>query len=296
MRYLLLAAPLLLANAEDPGAVPPPIQAMLDAAMESGSEGDVAVIVKYAKTAAPESADRVTRLAREWRTARLETAQRKLRESDFFDLVRVRAELGGYLSRGNTENVGLTAQVDIKREGLDWRHKLRLQANYQESLGQVTGERYLAAYEPNWKLGDRAYIYGAAQYESDRFSGFTDRISVSTGAGYSAIKRPGLKLDLELGPAFRSTRLITDETESNVAARGSVDLDWKLSRGITVRQNASAYVQDANSTVSSKSALLARLIGPLSAQFSYTLQYESMPPAGRRTTDTTSRAALVLDF
>ena len=61
-------------------------------------------------------------------------------------------------------------------------------------------------------------------------------------------------------------------------------------------QNASAYLQDANSTVSSKSALLARLIGPLSAQLSYTLQYESMPPASRKNTDTTSRAALVLDF
>ncbi|RYD46773.1 MAG: DUF481 domain-containing protein, partial [Sphingomonadales bacterium] len=272
------------------------IQAMLDAAMHSGSEGDVATIVKYATAAAPDSAERVSKQASAWLQARQEAAKRKLREADFFDLVRVRAELGGYVSSGNTENVGLTAQVDLKRDGIDWRHKLLLQADYQESLGQVTRERYVAAYEPNWKLSDRGYIYGAAQYERDRFSGFTDRVSLSTGAGYSAIKRPELKLDLELGPAFRSTRLITDATESNVAARGSLDLDWKLSRGITVRQNASAYLQDANSTISSKSALLARLLGPLSAQLSYTLQYESMPPAGRKTTDTTSRAALVLDF
>lgn len=296
MRALFLALPLLLANAEDPETVPPPIRAMLDAAMESGNEGDVAVIVKYAKAAAPDAAPLVVKLAADWRAERQATAQRRLRESDFFELVKARAELGGYVSSGNTENVGLTAQVEIKREGLDWRHKLRLQADYQESLGVVTRERYLAAYEPNWKLGDRAYMYGAAQYESDRFSGFTDRVSISTGAGYSAIKTPGMKLDLELGPAFRSTRLITDTTESNVAARGSLDFDWKLTRGITVRQNASAYLQDANSTVSSKSALLARLIGPLSAQLSYTLQYESMPPASRKSTDTTSRAALVLDF
>ena len=296
MRYLLLALPLLLANAEDPDTVPPPIKAMLDAAMDAGSEGDVAVIVKYAKAAAPESAETVMKIASRWSQERRETAQRKLREADFFDLMKARAELGGYVQSGNTENVGLAASVEIKREGIDWRHKLRLQADYQESLGQVTRERYLAAYEPNWKLDDRAYVYGAGQYESDRFSGFTDRFSLSAGAGYSAIKRPGLKLDLELGPAFRSTHLITDATESNVAARGSLDLDWKLSRGITVRQNASAYLQDANSTVSSKSALLARLIGPLSAQLSYTLQYESMPPASRKTTDTTTRAALVLDF
>ena len=295
MRALLLALPLLLANAEDPATIPPAVKAMLDAAMAAGSEGDVAVIVKYAQAASPESAPLVDKIAADWRAERQQTAMRKLRESDFFDLVKGRAELGGYISTGNTENVGLTAQVEIKREAINWRHKISVQADYQKSLGTVTRERYLAAYEPNWKLGDRAYIYGAAQYESDRFSGFTDRFSLSTGAGYSAIKSPDVRLDLELGPAFRSTRLVTDDSESNLAARGSLDFNWKITRGITVQQNASAYVQDANSTVSSKSALLTRLIGPLSAQVSYTVQYESMP-VSRKTTDTISRAALVLDF
>lgn len=297
MRALFLALPLLLANtaAEDP-VIPPTIKSMLDAAMQSGSEGDVAVIVKYARSADPASADLVVKTAADWRNDRLAKAHRKIREADFFDLVKGRAELGGYMSTGNTENVGLTAAIEVKREALEWRHKLRLQADYQESLGLVTRERYLAAYEPNWKFDDRAYMYGAAQYESDRFSGFHDRVSVSTGAGYSAIKSPKVKLDLELGPAFRHTRFIDTSIESNIAARGSMDFGWKLSQGISVTQNASAYVQDANSTVSSRSALLARLFGPLSAQFSYTLQYESMPPIGRQTTDTTSRAALVVDF
>ncbi len=295
MRALLLALPLLLANAEDP-TIPAPIKAMLDAAMESGNEGDVAVIVKYARSAAPASADQVVKIASDWRAERLRKAQARIRDADFFDLVKGHAELGGYVSTGNSENVGLTAAVEVKREALEWRHKLRLQADYQESLGVTTRERYLAAYEPNWKFDDRAYLYGAAQYESDRFSGFTDRVSLSSGIGYSAIRTSAMKLDLEIGPAFRHTRFIDHTTESNAAARGSVDFGWKLSKGVSVTQTASAYVQDANSTVSTKSALLTRLIGPLSAQFSYAVQYESLPPIGRKTTDTTSRAALVVDF
>ena len=295
MRALLLALPLLLANAEEP-TIPAPIKTMLDAAMASGNEGEVATIVKYAKTADPASADLVMKLASDWRNDRLAKAQRKLEEADFLDLVKGHAELGGYLTTGNTENVGVSAGVELKREAVEWRHKLRLQADYQESLGVVTRERYLAAYEPNWKFDDRAYLYGAAQYESDRFSGFYDRVSVSSGAGYSAIKSPAVKLDLELGPAFRYTHFIDATTEKNIAARGSIDFGWKLSPGISITQNASAYVQEANSTVSSKSALLTKLIGPLSAQFSYQLQYESMPPLGSKTTDTISRAALVVDF
>lgn len=296
MRILLLAAPLLLANAGDPDPVPPAIKAMLDAAMASGNENEVATIVKYAKAASPESAEQVSKTAAAWSAARKEAAQQRLREANFFDLVKARVELGGYISSGNTENIGLTAQVDARREGIDWRHKIRLQADYQESLGQVTRERYLAAYEPNWKLGPRAYLYSAAQYESDRFSGFSDRLSVSTGAGYTVIKRPEMRLDLELGPAYRSTHFINDDRESNLAARGSLDFDWKLSSFVTLRQNASAYVQDANSTIASKSSLMAKVIGPLSAQLSYSVQYESTPPIGRETTDTISRASLVLDF
>lgn len=295
MRALLLALPLVLANTEDP-TIPPAIRSMLDAAMQSGNEGDVAVIVKYAKTADPGSADLVMRIASDWRNARQQTAQKKLREADFLDLVKGHAELGGYVSTGNTENVGLTAAIELRREAIEWRHKLRFQADYQESLGVTTRERYLAAYEPNWKFDDRAYLYGAAQYESDRFSGFTDRFSVSAGAGYSAIKSPAMKLDLELGPAFRHTNFIDQNVESNVAARGSLDFGWKVSRGISVTQTASAYIEQSNSTVSTKSALLTKLIGPLSAQFSYSVQFESLPPVGRKTTDTTSRAALVVDF
>lgn len=298
MRALLIALPLLLANT-DPDrepVIPPAIKTMLDSAMASGSEGDVAVIVKYARKADPDSAALVQRIASEWRNDRLAKAQRRLREADFFDLVKGRAEVGAYQSSGNTENVGVSAALDVKREALEWRHKLRLQADYQESLGVKTRERYLAAYEPNWKFDDRAYLYGAAQFESDRFSGFYDRFSLSSGAGYSAIRSPKVTLDLELGPAYRRTRFIDDTTESNIAARGSVDFGWKLTPTVSLTQNASAYLQDANSTVSSRSALLAKLFGPFSAQFSYTLQYESTPPVGRKTTDTTSRAALVVDF
>ncbi|MFZ5747769.1 MAG: DUF481 domain-containing protein [Pseudomonadota bacterium] len=295
MRPLLLALPLLLANAKDP-TIPAPIMAMLEAAMKQGDEGGVNTIVKYARAAAPESADAVVAIAGKWQAERREKAERKLRSSKFLALVKGHAELGGYYTTGNTNNIGATAQVALRREGYRWRHKLRLQADYQESLGVTNREHYLAAYEPNFKIDDRAYVYGAAQYESDRFLGYYDRFSVSTGAGYSAIKRPGLSLDLELGPAFRNTRFTDGSLEHNFAARGSLDLDWKLSKGISLHQDASAYVQDANSTVSTKSAVSARLIGPLSAQLSYTVQYESQPPSGRRTTDTTSRAALVIDF
>ncbi|MFA6114979.1 MAG: DUF481 domain-containing protein [Sphingomonas sp.] len=295
LRLALLAAPLLLANT-DPAPIPPAMKAMLDAAMASGNDGEVATVAKYARAAAPDAAPAITAAIDSWRKDRAAKREETLRNAGVFDLWHGRAELGGYLTTGNTQDTGLSGAIDLSRETLRWRHKIHLAADYKKSAGVVSREHYLAGYEPNFKFSPRGYVYGAAQFESDRFLGYTDRYSASLGAGYSAIKQPGVTLDLELGPAYRDTSFTDRTRESSVAARGSLDFDWKLTRTISVSQDASAYVQHYNSTVSSTTALNAKLIGPLAARFSYVVQYESMPPMGRVGTDTTSRASLAYSF
>jgi len=276
--------------------IPPPIRAMLDAAIAAGNDAEVATIVKYARTADPASGDAVAKVAAEWRDERKRAHDMRVREARVFDLWTGRAELGGYLTTGNSETTGATGVLDLTREGLRWRNKIHLQADYQRSLGITTREHYLAGYEPNYKIDSRHYIYGAAQFEADRFLGYDQRYSTSVGAGYNAIQTPAVTLDLELGPAYRYTAFTDQTVESSVAARGSMDFAWKLTSGLKLTQVASAYLQHYNSTVSGTTALDARLLGPLSAQLSYAVQYESLPPIGRRTTDTTSRASLVYTF
>lgn len=292
---MLCAGPLLLANV-DPAPIPPPVRAMLDAALASGNEAEVTIIVKYAKTAAPDAADAIVAMADAWRADRQAHQTLRIERAGFFDLWKGRAELGGYATTGNTRDKGATGVLDLTREGLQWRHKIHLQADYQESRSVTSREHYLASYEPNFKLDARRYVYGAAQYESDRFLGYFNRYSASVGAGYSPIKNERVSLDLELGPAFRSTDFTDDRVESSLAARGSLNFNWRLSPAITLKQDASTYVQRFNSTVSGTTALNARLIGPLSAQLSYNVQYESQPPIGRVDTDTTGRASLVYSF
>ena len=300
----LLLAPLLLANAAAGGdapddtkvPIPAAIRSMLDAAIESGNDGDVSTGVKYARLADPASADAVLAIAQKWRNDRAQARQTTIRQASMFDLWSGRAELGGYITTGNTDSKGGAAVLDLTREGLQWRHKFHAQADYQENANVATREHYLASYEPNYKIDDRLYVYGAAQYESDRFLGYYDRYSASAGVGYSAIKTPRIRLDVELGPAFRQTAFTNGIEQSNVAGRGTLAFNWKLLPGLSVTQNAAAYVQSANSTLSGTTSVNAKLIGPLSAALSYNVQYESMPPVGSLSTDTTSRASLVYSF
>ncbi|WP_375272143.1 YdiY family protein [Sphingomonas sp.] len=291
---LLLSA--VAVDAPDTMAIPQTIRAMLDAAMASGDENAVNTIVKYARVADPASGDAALKLASDWKEVRARERNERLREATAFELWTGRIEAGGFASTGNTQVTGITGSANLQRESLNWRHKLRLQADYQRNAGVTSREHYLAAYEPNWKIDDRVYLYGSAQFEADRFFGYYERYSASTGAGYNAIRSPKLTLDVELGPAFRYTSFTDGRLQSSPAARGSLDLNLKLSSGVTIKQNASAYAERFNSTVSSNTALSAKLIGPLSGQVSYTVQYESSPPEGRVSTDTTSRASLVYSF
>ncbi|GGO89828.1 DUF481 domain-containing protein [Stakelama pacifica] len=280
----------------EPLPISPRIQAMLSAAMDSGNEGEVNTVAKYASLADPDSADEINKLVSDWKSAR--TAQRKkhLKEADFFELVKGSVQIGGYFTTGNTNNTGLSGQANLTREGLDWRHRLKLVADYQRSAGTTTRRHYLAAYEPNYKLHDDLYIYGAFQYESDHFLGYDNRYSASTGAGYSAINRPGMSLDLELGPAYRRTDYVTEGLDSSPALRGSASFRWKLSPAVSFSQDASGYLQRGNSTVSTNTGLNAKLFGPVSGQLSYQIQYESQPRDKVQSMDTISRASVVYEF
>lgn len=276
--------------------IPESIRAMLDAALESGNDGDVGVIVRYARAADPVSGDAVLAIAQKWRADRTAAREQVIRQASFLNLWKGRGELGGFITTGNSNTAGGSAVLDAEREGLQWRHKFRSRIDYQESLNITTRERYLIGYEPNFKFDDRAYAYGQGQYESDRFLGYTNRLTLSSGFGYSAIKAARMQLDLEVGPGYRYTAFTNETNQSSLVARGSLDFRWQFVPGLSMQQQASTYLERFNSTISSTTSLNAKLLGPLSAQISYNVQFESAPPAGRQNTDTVSRASLVYTF
>ncbi|TCP34013.1 DUF481 domain-containing protein [Sphingomonas sp. BK235] len=276
--------------------ISPEMRGMLDAAMEANDEAAVNALVKYARAGDPGAADLVLRRATEWRTARARARNERLQQASAFELWSGRIEAGGFVSSGNSNITGLTGSLDLTREGLRWRHRVVAQADFQRTDGVTSRARYTAGYQPNYKINDRAYIYGNAQYESDRFLGYDSRFAISSGIGYGVLRRSGLTLDLEAGPAFRQTDFTDGLMQSSLAGRGSMNLNWTVLSGLSITQEASAYLERYNSTVRSVSAIEAKLLGPLSARASYTVQYESEPPDGRLSTDTLSRLSLIYSF
>ena len=276
--------------------MPAAVRAMVDAALASGNEGEIATVAKYARRAAPEHAPEIDRMVGEYRAAKARAAREAGLNAGLFDRWSGRGDIGGFRSTGSSDTLGISAGLALQREGIRWNHKIRLRGDYQESNGIKTREALLASYEPSYKVSDRMSVYGLGQYERDPFLGFYSRYSLSSGIGYRAINEGPFLVDLNVGPAFRTTRFVTGDNDNTLAGRGSVAVKWTLSPRLRFSHETNAYLESSNSTVAATSALDAKIVGALSARLSYNVQFESHPPAGRDNLDTLSRASLVYDF
>jgi len=276
---------------------------MIDAAMATGDPEKVKTVVELAKQTNPDDVEEIDALLQAFLAAQEYLAaeqaaekQEALRSAGFFDNWSGKGEIGASRSTGNSSELGLAAGLTLERKGLKWSHKLRAQADYHRTDGQTTKEQYLFAYEPNYTLSDGLFAYGLAQYERDRFQGYSSRISASGGLGYRFIDRENMQMSVKAGPAWRRTSLVSGGTEQNLAGLGAMAFEWKIADNLKLTEEASVFLQSDNKTLTSATGLNARLNGNLSARISYSVEHDTHPPTGAVKTDTLSRFTLIYDF
>lgn len=311
IRFLPVAV--LFATVPLRAELPPPVRAMIDAAIATGDETKVRTVVDLAKATNPgelEAIDAINAafVASKAEEKRLAEAERieAVRSAGMFDRWKGKGELGGSRTTGNSRDLGLAAALDVKREGIEWTHQLRARADYQRTNGVTSREKYFAAYEPRWQFRDDLFLYGLSQFERDTFSGFDARYALSAGVGYNAIRQPKLELSLKAGPALRRTDLTNGDSDTRIAGLVGLDFDWVIADGVKLTQDTNAVAETGgaavaifdsrNTTLSLVTGLEARITGKLSTRFSYQVDYQSDPPPGTVGTDTLSRVTLVYGF
>ncbi|MDQ8754946.1 DUF481 domain-containing protein [Sphingosinicella sp. LHD-64] len=283
--------------------IPPAVQAMIEDAFENGTDAEIDAVVKYARRAFPTQAVVLdNRLAERTAArqaaeqARLAAERERLLTAGLFDNWTGRGEVGASRSTGNTDNLGIYASLNLTREGVNWRHAVRASAEVQETNGVRTQERLLFAYEPRYKVSDRLSTYGLIQGERDPLLGYDARYSASLGLGYALVKQRRLTVDVQGGPALRYAQLTDNGSELDISGRAAIDARLQLRPGVTLTQNATAFLDSQSNTFTSATGLETQLIGALTARMSYNIQHESDPTLGRVATDTQSRVTFVYAF
>lgn len=293
--------------------LPQPVRAMVEAAIASGDKAKVDAVISVARQTNPGEGAQLDALqagfqADQKRVAAAKAAEKeqRIRSAGPFDNWTGKVQLGASRSTGNTDNLALSLALDLDRKGIDWEHQFKATADFQRSNGVTTGERYFASYEPRYNLGKRAFVYGVAQFERNPFQGFDARYAVSGGVGYRVFDGKDLHLSVKGGPAWRNTEFTGGGSESSLAALAGLDFDWAITDRLKLTQDANmlantggaaTVIVDANNTtLNLVTGLEAKVSKRLSTRFSYTVDYDSNPPAGAVSTDTLSRVTLVYGF
>ncbi|ALE16046.1 putative salt-induced outer membrane protein [Altererythrobacter epoxidivorans] len=306
--FAMLSAP-YMAHAE----LPEPVRAMIDAAIASGDAKKVATVIEIAKLTNPDDAEELSSIQAEFDEQQAVLAAEKaaekkeaIRNAGLFENWHGKGELGAFRSTGNSSNTGLAAGLELKRVGIDWRHKLTGRVDYQRSNGTTTREQFFVGYEPNYRISERFFAYALAQYERDEFQGFSGRYAVSGGIGYQIIERPDVTLSAKAGPAYRVTDYVDGTSESSLAGLLGVDFDWSITDRLKLTHDTNAVAEtggaatvivDANNTsIDLVTGLNAKISDKLSTRFSYAVEHDTNPPAGSVKTDTLSRVTVIYDF
>ena len=306
---------LLLAAAAAPAAaeLPEPVRAMIDTAIATGDATKVRTVVDLAKQTYPDDVAEIDALnaafqAKQRALAEAETVrkQEELRTAGIFENWKGRGQIGAFQSSGNSDNVGVTLSLAVTRRGIDWEHRLRATGDYQRSNGRTSREQFLAAWEPRFQIDEDLFAYSLAQYERDRFQGFTSRYSVSGGLGYKLLEGSAAQLAVKAGPAWRYVDFVDGRTDSSLGGLAGVDFDWKIAKALTLTQDANVVadtggaatviVDSTSTSILATTGLEAKLSDRLTTRLSYTVDYNSNPPPRSVSTDTLSRFTLVYDF
>ncbi|MGB3165519.1 MAG: DUF481 domain-containing protein [Alteraurantiacibacter sp.] len=314
-RIALAAMPCLLLStpAAAQEALPDAAQAMIDAAIASGDKDDVEAVIAAARAAFPASSEQLDAVDAAYRTRQAEEASQaaaqretKIRQASLFENWSGEGQVGGFVSTGNSDEIGATAALQLERKGIDWEHRLRFAADYRKDDGLPTRERFLAQYEPRYQVSESLFGFGLAQYERDTRQGLAARYVVSGGFGYHLIDSETMELSIKAGPAYRVTEFLDGRRADRLAALAGLDFDWQLSEAVKLTQDANSTVEtggeallvidSSNTSLSAITGIEAGLADSLTARLSYTVEYDSNPPPGKLATDTLTRFTLIYGF
>jgi putative salt-induced outer membrane protein len=207
-----------------------------------------------------------------------------------------KAELGGTLNTGNTDEESLFVAGEINRRHGPWNYSLESSFDIKRVEDRTNKQRFVVEGQVNRDISPRAYAYGAVKFEDDAFSGFNYRVTTSGGVGYRLFDDDAFYWGVETGPSVRvDQREGASSANVDVAGRGASDMVWRISESAEVN-NDFEVIGDGGVNIDTISALIMRITERLSGKLSYQVRLNTDAPSGRQEMDTTTKASLLYDF
>ncbi len=225
-----------------------------------------------------------------------------------------KGQLGLLASQGNAQGKSANAALNLVYRSGPWKHTLNLAAQYGQSQGVVSTERWSALWQSSRKISSDAFAFGSLRFEHDMFNGFQYQASATAGLGYTVIHTKSTTLSTQLGAGYTVQR---PETLTDIAlatpthifvertalpsqryAIGTLGVDYEqaLTSTTTLSDKMLANAGSLNTMIINTLALTVKVSTRLALSLAYDIQDNTHPPGTIKHLDSTETANLVYAF
>ena len=207
-----------------------------------------------------------------------------------------KGDVGAALATGNSENQAASANLDVKYERDRWQHGAGFSGNYGSDGDETTAQRWELRGQTQYALTERAYAFGAARYEDDRFSQYDYQASLAGGLGYKIIDTERTKFWVQGGPGFRRAEVRdTGETEDGMIFRGDVGFEHQLTDTTKVVDKFLVETGSDNTYLQNDLGLEVTITGALGLRVGYQVRHNTDVLPGIEKTDTLTTIGLLYE-
>ncbi len=207
-----------------------------------------------------------------------------------------KGELGASFASGNSENESVNAALEVKNERGQWTHILGFAGNYGNDGTDTTAQRWEVRAQSNYDFTEKAYWFGAARYEDDKFSAYDYQASLATGLGYKFIDTERTKFWVQGGPGYRYAELQdTGKSEDGVIFRGDVGFEHQITDTTKVVDRFLVEAGSDNTYLQNDLGLEVTITGALGLRLGYQVRHNTDVAPGIEKTDTLTTVGLIYE-
>jgi len=218
-------------------------------------------------------------------------------------------ELGFASTRGNSSTESLNGRLRLRYARHEWAHHMDLfglrsgarvtirEGGTSRQERRTTANRYSVAAGSAREFEEHRQLTATLRYEHDTFATFDSRYIFGLSYGTRLIDGTRLVLDSQFGPGARhSHEARTDETQTEVIARGVFDLKWGLTDNTDLVNTLLVESGSSNTFAQNDLGVSVAMNKQLALKAGWQARYNSDVDEGRRTTDILATMNVVYRF
>ena len=209
-------------------------------------------------------------------------------------------ELGYFGTTGNSNSNSITAAYSCSYQySPKIKYTLFTDILYASKEGDTTNERYRINFDTYYYYTQKLYFYTQLKFLRNTFEGYNQQYSIGPGFGYNVYKGEKNSIDLLAGYEYRRNNYTTQPHKNYHYFKGEIKHNLQITSKNSLSSSLS-IVENLEKNRDYEMEFITNLnlaiINQLGLKLSFELDYDNLPPLGKKKTDTTTKVSIVYSF